>query len=54
METQIPKACVERLAGMRGFDNGYVVSSPGRSGVLWIFWHNGKMLKFFQICKLFP
>ena len=46
METQIPKACVERLAGMLGFDNGYVVNSFGLSGVLWIFWHNGNMLMF--------
>ena len=31
---------MESLAGSIGYDNGYVVSSQGRSGGLGLFWNN--------------
>ena len=40
VETQIDGSRVERLAGTIGYDNGYVVSSQGRSGGLGFFWNN--------------
>jgi hypothetical protein len=40
VETQLPKARVEALARTLGYDNGFAVSSTGRSGGLGIFWNN--------------
>ena len=40
VETQIERTRVESLAGTIGYDNGYAVSSQGRSGGLGFFWNN--------------
>lgn len=40
VETQIDRSRVQNLAGSIGYDNGYAVSSQGRSGGLGIFWNN--------------
>ena len=40
VETQIDRSRVEKLAGSIGYDNGYAVSSQGRSGGIGIFWKN--------------
>ena len=45
VETQISATWVEGLASTLGFDNGYAVSSNGRSGGIGMFWNN-EILKF--------
>ena len=40
VETQISATRVEGLASTLGFDNGYAVSSNGRSGGIGMFWNN--------------
>jgi hypothetical protein len=40
VETHLPKARVEALARTLGYDNGFAVSSTGRSGGLGVFWNN--------------
>ena len=40
IETQVDRGRVESLAATFGYDNGYAVSSQGRSGGLGMFWNN--------------
>ena len=40
VEMQIDRTRVESLAGSIGYDNGYAVSSQGRSGGLGLFWND--------------
>ena len=40
VETQIDKVRVENLASSVGFDNGFAISSVGRSGEIGLFWNN--------------
>jgi hypothetical protein len=40
LETQVHKTQVEVSKSSLGFDNSFVVNSPGRSDRLGIFWNN--------------